>query len=244
MRADELRSLFLRHAARRVRTLPEWVAPVIIVGLRLLLDVWILHHGFTHVSDDDYSRTTISELFAHAPRLDPSGTSWLPLPFWIEGTLLAIFGRSLGVARGIAVGLSAAGSVLPYWAMRASGTSRVCALATSCVTALLPWNVWLGVATVPDGWVGDRPLTGVIGALGARRHRGAWAIALLAASLSRYETWSACAVVAFMSLLDGIRRRDFQTDINNDRSVSIGTRAMDNLERPRPRKYPVHFIPA
>ena len=59
----------------------------------------VLALGFDHVSDDDYARVTIAQSFAHAPRLDPSGTSWLPFPFWALGSVMAVFGRSLEVAR-------------------------------------------------------------------------------------------------------------------------------------------------
>jgi hypothetical protein len=53
--------------------------------LKAAIGAWLLARGFSHVSDDDYARTVIAEQFAHAPRLDPSGTSWLPLPFWVAG---------------------------------------------------------------------------------------------------------------------------------------------------------------
>ncbi len=49
-----------------------------IVAFKVALAGLVLARGFTHVSDDDYSRTVIAERFAHVPRLDPSGTSWSP----------------------------------------------------------------------------------------------------------------------------------------------------------------------
>jgi hypothetical protein len=186
------------------RGVPEWIDPLVLVGLKLILDAWVLGHGFTHISDDDYSRTTISELFAHEPRLDPSGTSWLPLPFWVEGGILRLLGRSLPVARAVAIALGGAGIVLPYIAMRSAGARRSVALLATMIVGVLPWNAWLGVATVPDGWVGALAASAVVGALGDPRRRATWAAGLLAASLSRYETWSACAAVAAFMLGEGI----------------------------------------
>jgi hypothetical protein len=34
------------------------------------------------VSDDDYARVVIAQRLSLA--LDPSGTSWLPFPFWLR----------------------------------------------------------------------------------------------------------------------------------------------------------------
>jgi hypothetical protein len=72
---------------------------VALVAAKLALAALVLHLGFSHVSDDDYARIVIAEQFAHAPHLDPSATSWLPLPFWINGAAMMVLGRSLGVAR-------------------------------------------------------------------------------------------------------------------------------------------------
>ena len=125
----------------------------------------MLRQGFTHVSDDDYSRTTISELFAHAPRLDPSGTSWLPLPFWVEGSLLGLFGRSLAMSRAVSIVLGASLLPLPYAAMRWSRMPRTAAMVAAIAVVGLPWNAWLSVATVPDGWVGALAAAATIGVL-------------------------------------------------------------------------------
>jgi hypothetical protein len=181
-------------------------------ALKAAVAVWVLAHGFTHVSDDDYARTVIAEQFAHAPRLDPSGTSWLPLPFWLEGGAMWLSGRSLGVARAIAVVLGVASVAAPYGAMRLAGCSRGVAAIAVAATTLLPWNAWLGVATVPEGWTGALVAAGAI-AMGSDR-AAPWAVAaLLAGSLSRYEAWPACAFAASHHAWRAARgvgtRRDF-----------------------------------
>ncbi len=165
----------------------------------------MLHAGFSHVSDDDYARTLISEQFAHAPRFDPSGTSWLPLPFWIEGTAMALLGRTLASARTVACFLGAMSVAAPYVAMRVARLPRLAALTATALAMAVPWNAWLGVATVPDGWTGALVGAAIIAmAAGAKTdgpgERG-WsrpvaAVALLAASLSRYEAWPVCGVFA------------------------------------------------
>jgi hypothetical protein len=178
------------------------------VGLCLLkagIGAWVLASGFSHVSDDDYARTVIAEQFAHAPRLDPSGTSWLPFPFWIAGSAMMVFGRSLATARAIACVLGVVGVVAPYAAMRALRVPRVAAVTATAIAMALPWNAWLGVATVPDGWTGALVAAGAIAmaaddtacaTLGAD---GWTALALLAASLSRYEAWPVCGLLVARS---------------------------------------------
>ena len=212
----------MADAKGRPRRFPDWVDPIVLVSLKLMLDVWVLRQGFTHVSDDDFSRTTISELFAHAPRLDPSGTSWLPFPFWVEGTLLGLLGRSLSVARGIAVWLGAAAVPLPYLAMRAVRMPRGTALLATMAVMVLPWNAWLGVATVPDGWVGALAAAATLGALGDARRRVAWSAGLLAVAWSRYETWSACAVVGLLILGEAVRAGRLRRDAGGVLLCALG----------------------
>jgi hypothetical protein len=167
---------------------------LVLMLLKAAVGAWVLRQGFTHVSDDDYARTVIAEQLAHAPRLDPSGTSWLPLPFWLAGLAMMAAGRTLAVARAVAVVLGAASVAAPYLGMRAVGVARTSAIAATAVAMAVPWNAWLGVATVPEGWSGALVAGAVVGM--ARADARPWAAAaLLAASLSRYEAWPACAAL-------------------------------------------------
>ena len=175
-----------------------------LVAAKLALGAFVLHLGFSHVSDDDYARIVIAERFAHSPHLDPSATSWLPLPFWITGTAMMLFGRSLGVARFVAVALGALSVAAPYAAMRCIGIRRWTAIAATTIAMLLPWSAWLGVATVPEAWTGAIAGAAMI-AMAEPRARGWAAAALLAASLSRYETWPACAVLVILSGVTALR---------------------------------------
>jgi hypothetical protein len=175
--------------------------------LKIAVGAWVLQSGFTHVSDDDYARTVIAEQFAHAPRLDPSGTSWLPLPFWLEGAFMTMAGRTLVAARAFAVVVGAASVAAPYVAMRTASVPRAAAWMAVVVSMVLPWNAWLAVATVPEGWVGALVAAAAI-AMRIPRARPWAAAALLAASLSRYEAWPACAVMAACSLACALRGID------------------------------------
>ncbi len=167
---------------------------VALAAAKLALGALVLHLGFSHVSDDDYARTVIAERFAYSPHLDPSATSWLPLPFWINGLAMIVFGRSLGVARAVAVALGALSVAAPYAALRAVGSTRGVAVASTAIAMALPWNAWLGVATVPEAWTGALAGAAMM-AMVEPRARGWASVALLAASLSRYDTWPACCLL-------------------------------------------------
>jgi hypothetical protein len=194
-------------AARRdIRLLAADAALVcLLVAAKLAIDAGILRAGFSHVSDDDYARTVIAEQFAYSPHLDPSGTSWLPLPFWIVGAAMGVAGRSLGSAQAIAIALGAIGVLPPFVAMRAVRVPPGAAFAATLVAMAIPWSAWLGVATVPDGWTGALIAAGAI-AMADRASRPWAAAAFFVASLSRYEAWPACALLALLSVRHLVRR--------------------------------------
>lgn len=136
-----------RPRACRTSTAP---ALLTLAALKLLVSGLMIAGGVTAISDDDFARVTIAQGFALEPSLDPSGTSWLPLPFWLYGTPMLLLGRSWEVARGVALVLG----VLSVWAVwvtaRLLGASRGGALLGAGLAALFPYSAWLGVATVPE----------------------------------------------------------------------------------------------
>ncbi len=179
----------------------------------------VLALGFDHVSDDDFARVTIAQSFAHSPKLDPSGTSWLPLPFWALGTAMVVFGRTLVAARGVTIAMGSVAATLPYLALRMTGVTRGRALLACAFAFLSPWSLWLGAATVPESFTASLTAAAAI-ALGAKStetyagpRAGAWArlgfaLAMLAACLSRYEVWPVAAVIAVVLTVRAARERD------------------------------------
>ncbi|AKV00811.1 hypothetical protein AKJ09_07474 [Labilithrix luteola] len=160
----------------------------------------VLAGKFDHVSDDDFARVTIAQSFVHAPKLDPSGTSWLPFPFWVLGAALAALGRSLTTARAASVAFSALAAAAPYFALRrAAGAPPLRAAVAVTFAMLSPWSLWLGASTVPESFTASFTAAAAIGLAGSGALRGssAWfALALFAACLSRYEPWPVAAVLA------------------------------------------------
>ena len=192
----------------RARLLPE---VAVIAALHALACVLVLRLGFDHVSDDDFARVTIAQSFAHAPKLDASGTSWLPFPFWALGSVMIVAGRSLATARGASIAFASLAAILPYLALRMTGASRPAARLAIAFAVLSPWSLWLGAATVPESFTASFTAAAAI-ALGSTRGprlslaaRSGFAVALLAACLSRYEPWPVAAVLAIVLAVRGAR---------------------------------------
>lgn len=168
----------------------------------------VLWSGFRAVSDDDFARVVIAEQWAWAPRLDPSGTSWLPVPFWVNGAVFLGVGRGLDVARGVAFILGIASLIAVHRAALWITGDRRAALIGAVIACLFPWSARLGVATAPELPTAALALL-ALGALAGEeeprivaRRRLIGGACLLLGTLSRYEVWPLAAGFALISMLD------------------------------------------
>jgi hypothetical protein len=185
-----------------------WRDPAIVAVIKVVMGAAVLAGGFSAVSDDDFARIVHAQQWALNPTLDPTGTSWLPLPFWLNGGMMAIFGTDVIVARVTAFILGVIAALLIYAAARVLFYDRGDALLAGVLAAILPWSARLGVATVPE-----LP-TAALGIFGIATLHARWrstrilgALALMAACLSRYEAWPLAAVFAAYCAFDARRSR-------------------------------------
>ncbi len=181
---------------------------LVITTAKLLASAAVLALGFRALSDDDYARVVIAQRFAAAPALDPSGTSWLPFPFWIYGAIMRVFGRDPSVARATALGLGVAAALLVFIAARWLGAERRGALFGALLAAIFPYSAWLGAATVPEAPTAALIVLGAASASVSGSRRVLGALALSAACLSRYEAWPVALVFAGLCARDAIARRE------------------------------------
>lgn len=158
------------------------------------------------MSDDDYSRVVIAARFAQQPAADPSGTSWLPLPFWLYGLPMTLFGDSLVVARTVAVVLGAASAVLVWGAAKLLGFSERAALWGALGAVLLPYGAWLSAATVPEAPTSALLLFGCVSLVRPEPKLRAWGgLALGAACFCRYEAWAPALLFSVLTAADARR---------------------------------------
>lgn len=179
------------------------------VAVKALVGFAVLGSGFRAVSDDDFARVVLMQGFAHGPALDPTGTSWLPFPFWLSGGAMLLTGTSLWAARALAFAWGLLAALLLYEAARSLFGDPKKALGAAVVGSILPWSARLGVATVPE--LPTAALTVFAAATLTRsegRLRLLGALALLAATLSRYEPWFVAACFAALTLWDARARSD------------------------------------
>jgi hypothetical protein len=164
--------------------------------------------GFRAISDDDYARVAIAARFAHQPSLDPSGTSWLPLPFWLYGVPMALFGDSLGVARAVALVLGIGSALLIWQSARLLGLGERAALGGALGAVVLPYGSWLSAAAVPEAPTAALLLFGAVSLTrSGARCRILGGVALGAACFSRYESWAPALVFAAVCAFDARRAR-------------------------------------
>lgn len=189
--------------------LPDMRQLAVLFGARGLACVAAWRAGFRALSDDDYARISIAQHFAQEPHFDPSGTSWLPGPFWTYGAAFRGFGSGLGVARTVAIVLALAATVLVYVAARVLGTSRIAAVVAAVLSCMLvPYSAFLGVAPLPE--VPCAALLLFSAATLAISHpllRALGGGSLILACLSRYEGWPVAAAFAAFCLWDALRQR-------------------------------------
>lgn len=190
--------------ARPPRVAGPWRDPLVVASAKLVAGVVVLALGFRAVSDDDHARIVLAQGFARDPALDPTGTSWLPLPFWVTGGVMALFGRTIEVARAVAIVLGVGAALAVHQAALWMARDRTQALVGALIAAVIPWSARLGVAAVPElpvaaaivlaasstvpGWTPSRRLAG--------------GLALAVACLARYEPWLVAVPFAVVTLHD------------------------------------------
>ncbi len=170
----------------------------------------VLASGFRAVSDDDFARVVIAQDFALSPKLDPTGTSWLPFPFWITGAAMLGAGRTLLVARICAFVLGLLSAVLVALAAERLSKHRHAALLGALLAAVFPWSARLGIATVPELPTAALALFAMASLVGPPHPRARLfgGLALLGATLSRYDVWPIALAFAALTGLDTLRARD------------------------------------
>jgi len=174
--------------------------------VKLAVGLLVLAVGFRAISDDDFARVVLAQRFAIDPRIDPTGTSWLPFPFWLTGGVMALCGRSLVVARWLAFALGLLSAAGLYGAARVLRVDRQGAVAGAVLGSILPYSALLGVATVPELPTAALCVFAVATlARPSAELRLLGAVALLAATLSRYEPWVIAGGFAAASALDVVR---------------------------------------
>ncbi|MFO0677586.1 MAG: hypothetical protein U0169_13705 [Polyangiaceae bacterium] len=195
-----------------------------VVVLRFATSLWLRRIGYSHVSDDDFARVVTSQLFAIDAKLDPTGTSWLPFPFWITGTVMKVAGRSIDVAVATGLVLGALASVPVHVVALARGFGRKPVLVAMLVASFVPWNAWLAASVVPEAWTHGLVAAAIL-ATGTARPSPVLAVGLLAATLSRYEAWPVAFVYGACAIVGSFRGAGTSDGVPRGRALAMATAA-------------------
>jgi hypothetical protein len=182
-------------------------APALIAATKLVVTLVLLWSGFRSISDDDFARVAIAQAFAVHPHLDPSGTSWLPLPFWVYGGVMQVFGATLATAQITAILLGVYAAVGVWLVARALELGPRAALFAGLIAASFPHAARYGAAMVPDYPTAVLALAAAA-TLGSQHRptRVVGALSACLATLCRYETWPIAGVVMAYALFDAARQ--------------------------------------
>ncbi len=169
--------------------------------------LWVKQRGLLAISDDDYARVVIAQKFALNPRLDPSGTSWLPLPFIMTGSSMSVLGATLSVARATSFSASLVGALLLFWTGLRLEATVVGATSAVLACCLMGSSLWLAPATVPEFPTAILMVVGALSLLSplSSRLRLVGSLCLLAATASRYEAWPVALAFSSWSAFDYAR---------------------------------------
>ena len=194
--------------ARLREFLPNARELALLLATRGIACVAAWQQGFRALSDDDYARISIAQRFAHTPHFDPTGTSWLPAPFWAYGAAFRLFGTGLGVARATAIVAGMCATVLVYVAARLIGIDKFGALLGAALSCLiLNYSGLLGIAPLPEVPCAALLLFAAATLVRPESNlRGLGGLALIAATLSRYEAWPIALVFAAFCCWDALRK--------------------------------------
>jgi hypothetical protein len=166
--------------------------------------------GFLEYNADGYARTVHAAEWAAAPRLEIG--VWLPLQFWLTGAALWLW-PDVSVTPLVINGLASLASAL----LLAGIAGRLHGLAAGVVTGLLaaifPWSVWFGLSGLAEALFSLAVAAAGLGLTlwltapqpdaSTRDPRGLWlaGLALLAATMLRYEGWFYAVSLALVVLV-------------------------------------------
>ncbi|MCS6900381.1 MAG: glycosyltransferase family 39 protein [Myxococcales bacterium] len=188
-----------------------WLGAALLAGIAHAASAGLLRlAGFDSLSDDDHARVVIAQSFVATPRLDPTGTSWLPAPFWLYGAAMMLLGSSLTIARVLAVVTAGASGALLVASGAAAGLDPRSSLLAAILPLFLPLVSFLGAAPVPELPAATAVAFALLHLASAREApTWRWFLAagfLTLASLSRYEAWIPTAFFALVTAFYGRHR--------------------------------------
>jgi hypothetical protein len=188
-----------------------WLAPLFLLVMLLLKGgtaFWLYRLGYLEYDGDGFTRSVHAWEWLERPRFEID--AWLPLQFWLNGGLMAIFPDLFYVPRVVNM-LASCVTVVCFFFIGRWLFSRSVGYGSAAAVAVFPWEIWFGMSGMAES------LTHMFLSLGIMFFAG-WlrfertdflvlaSVGFLGATTLRYEAWFYSAVYVLIVLVLVIRR--------------------------------------
>ncbi len=185
-----------------------------VIGVKLLLALYLWRNGFLEYDADGFTRSVIAwqwEVGKKQLGID----AWLPLQFWLNGSLMHFWPDLLRVPRLVNMVASIITTINLFFIGRAL-FGRTAGYASAALAAIFPWEIWFGLSGMSESLTHVFLTTGVVFFsrwLTRKDPRLSWlvlaSLGFLGATMLRYEAWFYSAVYALIALVIALRRHEW-----------------------------------
>ena len=160
----------------------------------------LLKRGFVAVTGDEFLRGLISHYWVESPffslqNAGPAAAMWMPMHFWIVGSVLAFTGQIWATSIAVSLVFSIAELIALYSLGKILAGGTVGAL-TCALVVFMPWEIWLSIAALPSTIYHTVLLSGVFALVAweKKRRQPTWLLAaaslcFLLSTMLRPEGW-------------------------------------------------------
>lgn len=184
------------------------------IGLKLILALYLWRNGFLEYDTDGFTRSIIAWQWQNGTK-QLGIDAWLPLQFWLNGSLMHFWPDLLKVPRAVNMVASIFTTINLFFIGRAL-FGRTAGYFTAAMAAIFPWEIWFGLSGMSESlthvflttgiafftqWLtrkDPRPYLLVLASLG-----------FLGATMLRYEAWFYSAVYALIAMIIALRRHEW-----------------------------------
>lgn len=184
------------------------------IGVKLALALYLWRNGFVEYDADGFTRSIIAwqwEVGKKQLGID----AWLPLQFWLNGTLMHFWPDLLRVPRLVNMVASIITTVNLFFIGRAL-FGRTAGYVSAALAAIFPWEIWFGLSGMSESLTHVFLTTGVAFFaqwLTRKNPHVSWlvlaSLGFLGATMLRYEAWFYSAVYALIALIIALRRHEW-----------------------------------
>jgi hypothetical protein len=190
---------------------PAWVAPVFLLFLLIIkgaIAFWLYRLGYLEYDGDGFTRSVHAWEWLEKPRFEID--AWLPLQFWLNGGLMAIFPDLFYVPRVVNM-LASCVTVINFFFIGRWLFGRWVGYGSAAMVAIFPWEIWFGMSGMAESLTHMFLSFGVMFLVGWLQFERTpflvlASVGFLGATALRYEAWFYSAIYAGLVLFLVYRR--------------------------------------